>query len=183
MPRDQIIVMNLCGRGDKDIFTVGDASGNRAVSGRIDAAVRASCAGRGQRGRSSPSSGAGDPDPATSPSILRGLPGAGADVVEIGMPFTDPMADGPSIQRRPARAEGRRDAGHDASTMVRDFRRRSTPTPDRADGLLQPDLSYGVERFLTDAAAAGVDGLIVVDLPPEEDGRARACRPRRRAST
>ena len=109
-----------------------------------------------------------DPDPATSMAILRGMPGAGADLIEIGMPFTDPMADGPTIQ-----AAGRRGLKAGATmartlAMVRDFRRENDTIPVILMGYLNPVLSYGPERFCTDAAAAGVDGLIVVDLPSEE---------------
>ncbi len=109
-----------------------------------------------------------DPDPACSMAILRGLPGAGADVVEIGVPFTDPMADGPSIQKAAQRAlkAGATLAG--VLAMVRDFRAEDEETPVVLMGYLNPILSYGIPRFCCDAAASGVDGLIVVDLPPEE---------------
>ncbi len=109
-----------------------------------------------------------DPDAATSMALLRGMPGAGADLIEIGCAFTDPMADGPTIQ-----AAGRRAlrAGATLSrtlAMVREFRRDDTVTPIILMGYLNPILSYGPARFCTDAAASGVDGLIVVDLPAEE---------------
>ncbi|MDI3309413.1 MAG: tryptophan synthase subunit alpha [Acetobacteraceae bacterium] len=109
-----------------------------------------------------------DPDPATSLAILRGLPGAGADVIEIGVPFTDPMADGPAIQRAAQRAlkAGATLAG--VLAMVRDFRVEDAKTPVVLMGYFNPILSYGVDRFCTDAADSGVDGLIIVDLPPEE---------------
>jgi tryptophan synthase alpha chain len=109
-----------------------------------------------------------DPDPACSIAILRGLPGAGADVIEIGVPFSDPMADGPSIQRAAQRAlkAGATLAG--VLAMVRDFREEDGETPVVLMGYLNPILSYGIPRFCCDAAASGVDGLIVVDLPPEE---------------
>lgn len=109
-----------------------------------------------------------DPDPACSMAILRGLPGAGADVIEIGVPFTDPMADGPSIQRAAQRAlkAGATLAG--VLAMVRDFREEESDTPVVLMGYLNPLLAYGLERFCCDAASSGVDGLIVVDLPPEE---------------
>ena len=109
-----------------------------------------------------------DPDAATSLAILRGMPGAGADLIEIGCPFTDPMADGPTIQRASQRALR---AGAKLSrtlAMVRDFRREDADTPVILMGYLNPILSYGPERFCVDAAASGVDGLIVVDLPTEE---------------
>ena len=109
-----------------------------------------------------------DPDHATSMAILRGMPEAGADLIEIGMPFTDPMADGPIIQ-----AAGKRGlkAGvklRHVLTMVRDFRQEDAATPVILMGYLNPILSYGAEKFCVDAAATGVDGLIIVDLPPEE---------------
>ncbi|MCW8087455.1 tryptophan synthase subunit alpha [Sabulicella glaciei] len=109
-----------------------------------------------------------DPDPATSMAILRGLPGAGADLIEIGVPFTDPAADGPSVQL--AGQRGLKAGATLAGTlaMVRDFRREDDATPIILMGYLNPILSYGPERFCTDAAASGVDGLIVVDMPPEE---------------
>jgi tryptophan synthase alpha chain len=109
-----------------------------------------------------------DPDPACSMAILRGLPGAGADVIEIGVPFSDPMADGPSIQMAGQRAlkAGATLAG--VLAMARDFRAEDGETPVVLMGYFNPILSYGVERFCCDAAASGVDGLIVVDLPPEE---------------
>jgi tryptophan synthase alpha chain len=109
-----------------------------------------------------------DPDPGTSMALLRGMPGAGADLIEIGVPFTDPMADGPTIQRAGQRAlkAGATLAG--ALAMVRDFRAEDKATPVVLMGYYNPILSYGVDRFCTDAAASGVDGLIVVDVPPEE---------------
>ncbi|MBR0673589.1 tryptophan synthase subunit alpha [Neoroseomonas soli] len=109
-----------------------------------------------------------DPDPATSLAILRGLPGAGADVIEIGVPFTDPMADGPSIQKAGLRAlkAGATLAG--VLALVRDFRKEDAATPVVLMGYFNPVLSYGVDRFCNDAAASGVDGLIMVDVPPEE---------------
>ncbi len=109
-----------------------------------------------------------DPDAATSMAILRGMPGAGADLIEIGMPFTDPMADGPTIQR--AGLRGLKAGATLARTlaMVQDFRLDDSDTPVILMGYLNPIASYGPQRFCTDAAAAGVDGLIVVDLPTEE---------------
>src|SRR5260221_2859772 len=111
----------------------------------------------------------GDPDPSTSLAILKALPHAGADVIEIGMPFTDPMADGPAIQAAGLRALH---AGQDMAktlALVRDFRTGDAATPIVLMGYYNPIYIYGVARFLADAKAAGVDGLIVVDLPPEED--------------
>jgi tryptophan synthase alpha chain len=112
---------------------------------------------------------AGDPDYATSLAILKALPKAGADVIELGMPFTDPMADGPAIQAAGLRALH---AGQDMKktlAAVRDFRAGDDATPIVLMGYYNPIYVYGVERFLADAKASGVDGLIVVDLPPEED--------------
>src|SRR6266436_2377285 len=113
---------------------------------------------------------AGDPDPATSLAILRALPEAGADVVELGMPFTDPMADGPAIQMSSQRALKAGQTLKQTLDMVRAFRRNDAATPIVLMGYYNPIYIYGVDRFLADAKSAGVDGLIVVDLPPEEDG-------------
>ncbi len=112
---------------------------------------------------------AGDPDHETSLALLKGLPGAGADVIELGMPFTDPMADGPAIQAAGLRAltNGARMTG--TLDLVRAFRQQDNETPLVLMGYYNPIYSYGVERFLADAGKAGIDGLIVVDLPPEED--------------
>ena len=112
---------------------------------------------------------AGDPDLSTSRAIIKSLPKAGADVIEIGMPFTDPMADGPAIQAAGLRALR---AGQDMATtleLVCNFRAGDVATPIVLMGYYNPIYIYGVARFLADAKAAGVDGLIVVDLPPEED--------------
>jgi len=112
---------------------------------------------------------AGDPDPATSLEIIKALPKAGADVIEIGMPFTDPMADGPSIQAAGQRALKAGMTLRKTLAMVRDFRKEDDTTPLVLMGYYNPIYIYGVDKFLDDAKAAGVDGLIVVDLPPEED--------------
>jgi tryptophan synthase alpha chain len=112
---------------------------------------------------------AGDPDPATSAEILAGLPGAGADVLEIGMPFSDPMADGPTIQAGSLRALKAGMTLARTLDLVREVRRGDQTTPIVLMGYFNPIWRYGPERFLDDARAAGVDGLIVVDLPPEED--------------
>ena len=109
-----------------------------------------------------------DPDRETSLAILRGLPEAGADLIEIGVPFTDPMADGPAIQKAALRAlrAGATVAG--VLDMVRTFRAGDDQTPIVLMGYYNPILSFGLERFCGAAAAAGVDGLIIVDVPPEE---------------
>src|SRR6266702_109775 len=112
---------------------------------------------------------AGDPDHATSIAILKALPKAGADVIELGMPFTDPMADGPAIQAAGLRALKAGQNMKKTLAAVRDFRNGDNTTPLVLMGYYNPIYIYGVERFLADAKAAGVDGLIVVDLPPEED--------------
>lgn len=122
---------------------------------------------------------AGDPDPDTSAALFSGLPQAGADLIEIGMPFSDPMADGPAIQ----------DAGHRALkagmtlrgtlALVRALRRHDDATPVVLMGYYNPIYRHGAERFVGEAVAAGVDGVIVVDLPPEEDGE--LAEPARRA--
>jgi len=112
---------------------------------------------------------AGDPDFDASMDIVNGLPAAGADVIELGMPFTDPMADGPAIQASSLRSLA---AGHNmikTLEMVRAFRKNDNETPIVLMGYYNPVYIYGSERFLADAKQAGVDGLIIVDLPPEED--------------
>jgi len=112
---------------------------------------------------------AGDPDYETSLAILKGLPGAGADVIELGMPFSDPMADGPSIQAASLRALRGGQNMHKTLQMVRDFRAEDDDTPIVLMGYYNPIYVYGVDAFVQDALSAGVDGLIVVDVPPEED--------------
>ena len=111
----------------------------------------------------------GDPDLETSLEIIKALPRAGADVIEIGMPFTDPMADGPSIQAAGLRALKAGTTLVKTLDVVRKFRAGDDATPIVLMGYYNPIFIYGVDRFLVDAKAAGVDGLIVVDLPPEED--------------
>jgi tryptophan synthase alpha chain len=112
---------------------------------------------------------AGDPDAATSLAILKALPSAGADVIELGMPFTDPMADGPAIQASSQRALKAGQTMHKTLALVREFRASDDTTPIVLMGYYNPVYIYGVEKFLSDAKSAGVDGLIIVDLPPEED--------------
>jgi tryptophan synthase alpha chain len=111
----------------------------------------------------------GDPDTETSLAIVKALPKAGADVIELGMPFTDPMADGPSIQASGQRALRAGQTLRKTLAMVRDFRKEDDDTPIVLMGYYNPIYIYGVDKFLVAAKAAGVDGLIVVDLPPEED--------------
>jgi tryptophan synthase alpha chain len=117
---------------------------------------------------------AGDPDPKTSAAILDGLPAAGADLIELGMPFSDPMADGPVIQASSLRAirAGQKMAA--TLGMVRRFRGRDADTPIVLMGYYNPIHKYGVEKFARDASSAGVDGLIIVDLPPEEEAELKA---------
>jgi tryptophan synthase alpha chain len=112
---------------------------------------------------------AGDPDYATSLAILKALPEAGADVIELGMPFSDPMADGPAIQASGLRALHAGQTLRKTLAMVRAFREGDQATPIILMGYYNPIYAYGNEGFLDDAKAAGVDGLIVVDLPPEAD--------------
>ena len=112
---------------------------------------------------------AGDPDPATSLAIIKALPKAGAEIIELGMPFTDPMADGPSIQAAGLRALKAGMTLKKTLELVRDFRKDDNATPLVLMGYYNPIYIYGVDKFLADAKTAGVDGLIIVDLPPEED--------------
>jgi tryptophan synthase alpha chain len=122
---------------------------------------------------------AGDPDAATSLALLRGLPRAGADLIELGMPFSDPMADGPAIQAAGLRALKTGTTLRGTLDLVRRFRAEDDATPIVLMGYYNPIYRYGVAGFLADAKASGVDGLIVVDLPPEED--AELCLPARAA--
>jgi len=113
---------------------------------------------------------AGDPDPATAQALVEALPAAGADVIELGMPFSDPMADGPAIQAAGLRAlKGGMSLAGTLETARR-FREKDQATPIVLMGYYNPIYVYGVDRFLADAKAAGLDGFIVVDLPPEMDG-------------
>ena len=112
---------------------------------------------------------AGDPDGATSLEVMRGLPGAGVDIIELGLPFTDPMADGPTIQLAGQRALEGGQTLQKMLDMAAAFREADDTTPIVLMGYYNPIYSRGVDRFLADAKAAGIDGLIIVDLPPEED--------------
>jgi tryptophan synthase alpha chain len=116
---------------------------------------------------------AGDPDYDTSLAILKGLPSAGADIVELGMPFSDPMADGPAIQASSQRALKAGQTMKKTFALVRDFRSQDNVTPIVLMGYYNPIYVYPVERFIEDAVKAGTDGLIVVDMPPEEDAELR----------
>jgi tryptophan synthase alpha chain len=122
---------------------------------------------------------AGDPDVETSLAIMKGLPGAGVDIIEIGLPFTDPMADGPTIQLAGQRALEGGMTLDKTLAMVADFRTDDDTTPIVLMGYYNPIYSRGVDLFLTQAKAAGIDALIVVDLPPEED--AELCIPAQKA--
>jgi tryptophan synthase alpha chain len=113
---------------------------------------------------------AGDPDPETAQAIVDALPAAGSDVIELGMPFSDPMADGPAIQAAGLRALKAGMSLKGTLETARRFREKDQATPIIVMGYYNPIYVYGVERFLADAKAAGVDGMIVVDLPPEMDG-------------
>lgn len=121
----------------------------------------------------------GDPDAEKSLAVLKGLPSAGVDLIELGMPFTDPMADGPAVQRAGQRALAAGATLTSVLEMARRFREDDAETPLILMGYYNPIHSFGVSAFLEAAAAAGVDGLIVVDLPPEED--AALCLPARAA--
>ncbi|WP_299296570.1 tryptophan synthase subunit alpha [uncultured Tateyamaria sp.] len=112
---------------------------------------------------------AGDPDYDRSLEIVRGLPGAGVDIIELGLPFTDPMADGPTIQLAGQRALEGGMTLNKTLALARAFREGDDTTPIVLMGYYNPIYSHGVDKFLADAKAAGIDGLIVVDLPPEED--------------
>ncbi|RNC96528.1 tryptophan synthase subunit alpha [Oceaniradius stylonematis] len=112
----------------------------------------------------------GDPDYDTSLSIMKALPDAGADIIELGMPFSDPMADGPAIQMAGQRALKGGQTLARTLAMAKAFRKTDTDTPIVLMGYYNPVYIYGVDRFLDDANAAGIDGLIIVDLPPEMDG-------------
>src|ERR1700744_4795413 len=112
---------------------------------------------------------AGDPDPATALAIVKALPKAGADIIELGIPFTDPMADGPSIQASGLRALKACMTLKKTLELIRGFRADDDATPLVLMGYYNPIYIYGVDKFLADAKSAGVDGLIIVDLPPEED--------------
>ena len=111
----------------------------------------------------------GDPDYATSLEVMKGLPAAGVDIIELGMPFTDPMADGPTIQLAGQRALEAGQTLQMTLDMAREFRKTDATTPIVMMGYYNPIYSRGVDTFLRDAVEAGIDGLIVVDLPPEED--------------
>ena len=164
LPSDHLIVMNLCGRGDKDIFTVADAMGVTCEQRIERRFAELAEAGRGGlitfSARAIPTLDVG-----RASRLVRG----GRDVIEIGMPFSDLMADGPAIQAGSLRAlaAGMTLAG--TLDLVRALRRRDEVTPVVLMGYFNPIWRYGPERFLDDAREAGVDGLIVVDLPPEED--------------
>jgi len=111
---------------------------------------------------------AGDPDAATALAILKGLPGAGADLIEVGFPFSDPMAEGPPIQRAAQRALAKGMTLKGTLDLIRAFREGDQATPVILMGYTNPLVTWGYQAFARDAAAAGVDGLIIVDLPPEE---------------
>lgn len=138
-----------------------------ATSGRIEA--RFAKLAREGRAAFIPFIMAADPDLETSFEILQGLPGAGADLIELGVMYSDPMADGPAIQAAGLRAKAGGARLDRTLDMVRRFRADDNETPIILMGYYNPIYIYGVDRFLADAAEAGVDGLIVVDLPPEED--------------
>jgi tryptophan synthase alpha chain len=143
------------------------AAGRAADSGRI--ARRFAGLKSAQRGGLVTFVTAGDPDADTSLKLIKSLPGAGADLIEIGMPFSDPMADGPAIQASSLRALNAGMTLRKTLDLVRAFRAGDAETPIVLMGYYNPIYQYGVDRFLADVKAAGADGLIVVDLPPEAD--------------
>ena len=122
---------------------------------------------------------AGDPSYDSALEVVKGLPAAGVDIIELGLPFTDPMADGPTIQLAGQRALGAGMTLEKTLQMVRDFRKSDDTTPIVLMGYYNPIYIYGNDRFIADSVAAGVDGLIIVDLPPEEDSE--LCIPARHA--
>ncbi|MDB3952939.1 tryptophan synthase subunit alpha [Alphaproteobacteria bacterium] len=137
------------------------------MTGRIDARFAAlKAAGRGGLVTFLT---AGDPNPEIGLEIVKGLPSAGADIIELGIPFSDPMADGPAIQASSQRARAAGMTLKGTLDLVRAFRKDDTATPIVLMGYYNPIYSYGVDTFLRDACEVGVDGLIIVDLPPEED--------------
>ena len=147
------------------------------MTGRIETAfATAKAANRGTLGVFIT---AGDPDLATSEKLMDGLVDAGVDFIELGMPFSDPMADGPAIQAASLRALKAGMSLKKTLAMVAQFRAKHANTPLILMGYYNPIYIYGVDKFLSDAAAAGVDGLIIVDLPPEED--AELCLPAKAA--
>lgn len=147
------------------------AGDGRPVSGRLERRF-AALADQGRAGLVTFIT-AGDPNLQACTDILLGLPGAGADVIELGMPFSDPMAEGPSIQASSLRALSAGQTMAKTLGLVRALRARDADTPVVLMGYYNPIYRYGAERFAVDAAEAGVDGLIIVDLPPEEDAELR----------
>ena len=137
------------------------------MTGRIDARFAALKAA--ERGGLVTFLTAGDPNPKTGLEIIKGLPAAGADIIELGMPFSDPMADGPAIQASSQRARAAGMTLKGTLDLVRAFRKDDMNTPIVLMGYYNPIYNYGVDEFLRDAVETGVDGLIIVDLPPEED--------------
>ena len=169
MGKDQIVIVNLSGRGDKDVHTVAKHAGHGdlIMTTRIDRRF-AKLKAEGRPALVTYFMG-GDPDYETSLSIMKALPKAGADVIELGMPFSDPMADGPAIQAAGLRALKGGQTLVKTLEMAREFRAGDDETPIVLMGYYNPIYIYGVDRFLADAKTAGIDGLIVVDLPPEMD--------------
>ena len=169
-PKDHLMVVNVSGRGDKDLDSVAKP-GLEKQGTTMTTRIEKRFAALKDEGRAAlvTFTMAGDPDTATSLAVIKALPKAGADMIEIGMPFTDPMADGPAIQAAGVRALAAGQTLIKTLAMVRDFRAGDDATPIVLMGYYNPIYIYGVDKFLVDAKAAGVDGLIVVDLPPEED--------------
>ena len=174
LPRDHLLVMNMCGRGDQGRVHRGRGAGGRAVTtGRERIATRFAALKDEGRAAFIPFIMAGDPDAEGSAALLARLPELGADLIEIGMPFSDPMADGPSIQVAGERALRQGQTIARTLEMATSFRSGDSDTPLILMGYFNPIYNYGCDSFARDAAAAGIDGLIIVDLPPEEDEELR----------
>ena len=165
MAKDRIVIINLSGRGDKDAETIAETQGGKGIMGRIEERFKA----LKKEGRKAFVAylTAGDPDLETTARLIPALEAAGVDILEIGVPFSDPTADGPVIQAASQRALKKGATLEKILAMIAALRRTSE-IPIVLFGYYNPILSYGPERFAADAAAAGVDGILVVDLPPEE---------------
>ncbi len=172
MDKDKIIVVTLSGRGDKDVFTAAAALGRKDMS-RIAATLCKELKPQIAR-RSCRLSQRAIPISKRRFAILQKLPAQGADLIELGVPFSDPMADGPAVQASSLRALEAGMTLHKVLDLVRRFRKQEQKTPIVLMGYYNPIHAYGTARFAKDAAEAGVDGLITVDLPPEEDDVLRA---------
>ena len=165
MRKDQILLVNLSGRGDKDMHTVAEGFGDPVLS-RIAAVFERLAPSR--RSALIPFVTAGDPSPAQTVPIMNALVKAGADVIELGMPFSDPMADGPVVQKSSERALKQGSTLRDVLAAVEEFRRGNNATPVVLMGYANPIERMGLAAFVAAARKAGVDGVLIVDYPPEE---------------